>query len=48
MRLVAVFIDVVRMNLVLLWQGSHSIHGLVDDMRWVRALDEATYVEDAD
>src|SRR5262249_31717018 len=38
MRLVVVFIDVVRMNLVLLWQGSHSIHGLVDDIRWVRAL----------
>lgn len=46
MRLVVVFIDAVRMNLVLLWQGSHSIHGLVDDMRWVRALDEATYVEE--
>jgi hypothetical protein len=46
MRLVVVFVDAVRMNLVLLWQGSHSIHGLVDDMRWVRALDEATYVEE--
>jgi hypothetical protein len=46
MRLAVVFIDAVRMNLVLLWQGSHSIHGLVDDMRWVRALDEATYVEE--
>ena len=42
MRLVVVFIDAVRMNLVLLWQGSHSIHRLVDDVRWVRALDEAS------
>jgi hypothetical protein len=47
MRLVVVFIDAVRMNLVLLWQGSHSIHGLLDDIRWVRALDEAAYVATA-
>jgi hypothetical protein len=47
MRLVVVFIDAVRMNLVLLWQGSHSIHGMVDDIRWVRALDEAAYVATA-
>jgi hypothetical protein len=48
MRLVVVFIDAVRMNLVMLWQGSHPIHRLVDDMRWVRALDPATYVEAED
>jgi hypothetical protein len=41
MRLVVVFLDAVRMNLVMLWQGSHSIHGMLDDVRWVRALDEA-------
>jgi hypothetical protein len=48
MRLVVVFIDAVRMNVVLLWQGSHSIHGLIDDIRWVRALDEAVYVPTPD
>jgi hypothetical protein len=48
MRLVVVFIDAVRMKLVLLWQGCHSIHGLIDDIRWVRALDEAAYVEPAE
>jgi hypothetical protein len=47
MRLVVVFIDAVRMNLVLLWQGSHSIHGMLDDIRWVRALDEAADVATA-
>jgi len=48
MRLVVVFVDAVRMKLVLLWHGSHSIHGQIDDMRWVRALDEDSYVEPAD
>ena len=43
MHLVVVFIDLVRMNLVLLWQGSRTIHGLIDDIRWVRALDEAAH-----
>lgn len=40
MRLVVVFVDAVRMRLTLLWQGSHAIHGLIDDIRWVRALDK--------
>jgi hypothetical protein len=40
MRLVVVFIDAVRMNLTVLWQGTHAIHGLIDDIRWVRALDK--------
>jgi hypothetical protein len=47
MRLVVVFVDAVRMKLVLLWQGSHSIHGMLDDIRWVQALDEAAYVATA-
>jgi hypothetical protein len=38
MRLVVVFIDAVRMRLTLLWQGSRSIHGLIDEIRWVRAF----------
>src|SRR5262249_34516660 len=36
MRLVVVFIDTDRMVLTLLWQGSQRIHGLIDDIRWVR------------
>jgi hypothetical protein len=42
MRLVVVFIDADRMTLTLLWQGSQGIHGLIDDIRWVRALEEST------
>ena len=40
MRLGVVFIDTDSMRLTLVWQGSQSIHGLIDDIRWVRALDE--------
>jgi hypothetical protein len=41
-RLVVVFIDTDYMTLTLLWQGSQGIHGLIDDIRWVRALEEST------
>lgn len=45
MRLAVVFIDTVAMRLTLLWQGNQSIHGLLDDIRWVRVVDEkADYV----
>jgi hypothetical protein len=42
MRLAVAFIDADRMTLTLLWQGSQGIHGLIDDVRWVRALEEST------
>jgi hypothetical protein len=42
MRLVVAFIDTDRMTLTLLWQGSQGIHGLIDDVGWVRALEEPT------
>jgi hypothetical protein len=38
LRLVVVFIDTARMRLILLWHGVEAIHGLIDDIRWVRAL----------
>jgi hypothetical protein len=45
MRLVVVCIDVVRMRLTLLWHGIRAIPGgLIDDIRWVRALDESVDV----
>ena len=48
MRLVVVFIDADRMTLTLLWQGIQGIFGLIDDIRWVRALEESTrYVASA-
>lgn len=48
MHLVVVFIDADRMTLTLLWQGTEPIHGLIDDIRWVRALEEsADYVATA-
>jgi hypothetical protein len=40
MRLAVVFIDTDSMHLTLLWQGNQSIHGLIDDIRWVRVVDE--------
>ncbi len=40
MRLAVVLIDTDSMRLTLLWQGNQSIHGLIDDIRWVRVVDE--------
>jgi hypothetical protein len=40
MRLAVVLIDTDFMRLTLLWQGNQSIHGLIDDIRWVRVVDE--------
>jgi hypothetical protein len=37
MRLDAMVIDAVNTKLVIVWHGSHSVHGLVDDVRWVLA-----------
>jgi len=42
MHLAVVFIDTDLMTLTLLWQGSQRIHGLIDEIRWVRALEETT------
>jgi hypothetical protein len=42
MHLVVVFIDTDQMTLTLLWQGIQRIHGLIDEIRWVRALEESS------
>jgi hypothetical protein len=43
MRLAVIFIDADRMTLTLLWQGSQRIHRVIDDIRWVRALEESPH-----
>lgn len=40
MHLAVVLIDTDSMRLILLWQGNQYIHGLLDDIRWVRVVDE--------
>jgi hypothetical protein len=37
MQLDVIVIDAVKTKLVMVWHGSHSVHGMVDDIRWVLA-----------